>query len=167
MSRSVRFKLPRAKIGIIFGALYFAAIAGFVAYAFMPKSADASSEERLFIPSISLIARVKDIERTGSKLIAPDEIAGAYQPTNHKTVIIGHSSTIFRDLNKIGDEDHFTFDSKEYKITSREVLPKSLISMEEIVSETEVNTVVLMTCAGEPLGGQDYSHRLVIIAEEV
>ena len=167
MSRSVRFKLPRAKIGIIFGALYFAAIVGFVAYAFMPKSADASSEERLFIPSIGLVARVTDIDRTGNQLVAPDEIAGAYQPTNHKTVIIGHSSTIFRDLDSMGEEDHFTFDNKEYKVTSREVLPKNLVNMEEVVSETEVNTVILMTCAGESLGGHDYTHRLVITAEEV
>jgi sortase (surface protein transpeptidase) len=39
--------------------------------------------------------------------------------------------------------------------------------MAEIVAETEKNTVVLMTCYGESLGGQDYSHRLIITAEEV
>ena len=163
----MRFKLPRAKIGIVFGVLYFAAIVGFVAYAFLPKPVDASSEERLFMPSIGLIARVSDIERTGNQLIAPDEIAGAYQPTIHKTVIIGHSSTIFRDLNKLGDEDKFTFDGREYKTVSREILPKNLVNMEEVVSETEKYTVILMTCAGESLGGHDYSHRLVITAEEV
>lgn len=133
----------------------------------MPKTADASSEERLFIPTIGLVARVRDIERTGNQLIAPDEIAGAYKPTLHKTVIIGHSSTIFKDLKKIGGEDTFTFDKKTYKVKSREIIEKSVVNMSEIVSETDVNTVIIMTCYGEPLGGQDYSHRLIVTAEEV
>ena len=167
MSRSVRFKLPRAKFNIIFGIIYFAAIVGFTAYVFMPKAVDAMSEERLFIPSIGLIARVKNIERTGNQLIAPDEIAGAYEPTNHKTVIIGHSTTIFKDLNKVKDGDTFTFDNKKYAIKTLETVPKNLVNMEEIVSETKVKTIVLMTCAGTPLGGQDYSHRFIITAEEV
>ena len=167
MSKSVRFKLPRAKFSIILGVLYFAIIAGFTAYVFMPKTADASSEERLFIPSIGLVARVKDIERTGNQLIAPDEIAGAYKPTNHKTVIIGHSSTIFKDLKNVSGDDSFTFDNKSYKIEKREIVEKSLIDMADIVSETKENTVIIMTCYGEPLGGQDFSHRLIITAKEV
>jgi len=163
----VKFKLPRAKFSIFAGLLYFLAIAGFTAYIFIPKAADASSEERLFIPEIGLIARVKDIERTGNQLIAPDTIAGAYKSTNHKTVIIGHSSTIFKDLKNLSGTETFTFDNKTYNITRREIVEKRFVNMEEVVSETEKNTVVLMTCYGEPLGGQDYSHRLIITAEEV
>lgn len=167
MSKSVRFKLPRAKFGIIIGAAYFAVIAGFTTYIFMPKSADASSEERLFIPTIGLVARVKDIDRTGNQLIAPDEIAGAYQPTIHKTVIIGHSSTIFKDLKNIKNDDTFTFDNRSYKVKTTEVMRKSSVDMADIVSETSKNTIIMMTCSGEPLGGQDYTHRLIITAEEV
>ena len=162
-----KFSLPRAKFSIIAGVVYFVAVAGFVAHVFMPKAADASSEERLFMPSIGLIARVKDIEKQGNQLIAPDTIAGAYKPTNHKTVIIGHSSTIFKDLKNIEDNDTFTFDNKKYEIKNIEILEKSIIDMEDIVSEAENNTVILMTCYGEPLGGQDFTHRLIITAEEV
>lgn len=133
----------------------------------MPKTADASSEERLFIPSIGLIARVKNIERTGNQLIAPDEIAGAYQPTIHKTVIIGHSSTVFKDLKNIDGDDTFTFDKKSYKIKDHKIIEKSVVDMSKVVEETDVNTVILMTCYGEPIGPQDYSHRLIITAEEV
>lgn len=133
----------------------------------MPKTADASSEERLFIPTIGLVARVRDIERTGNQLIAPDEIAGAYKPTIHKTVIIGHSSTIFKDLKNIGGDDVFTFDKKNYKVKNREIIEKSVVNMAEVVAETDVNTIIIMTCYGEPLGGQDYSHRLIVTAEEV
>ena len=162
-----KLKLPRAKLGLLLGFAYFIAIAGFVVHVFMPQLADATSEERLFIPSIGLIARVKDIERQGNQLIAPDYIAGAYQPTNHKTVIIGHSSTIFKDLKNVKDTDSFTFDNHKYQIKSREIVEKSLVDMKDIVSETEVRTVILMTCYGESLGGQDFSHRLIITAEEV
>ena len=151
----------------MFGVLYFALIAGFTAYDFMPKTADASSEERLFIPSIGLIARVKDIERSGNQLIAPDEIAGAYQPTIHKTVIIGHSSTVFKDLKNINSDETFTFDKKSFKIKDRKIIEKSVVDMAKVVEETEINTVILMTCYGEPIGPQDYSHRLIITAEEV
>ncbi len=162
-----KFKLPRAKYGIFAGILYFAAVAGFIAYVFMPKTADASSEERLYIPSIGLIARVKNIERQGNQLIAPDTIAGAYQPTNHKTVIIGHSSTVFSNLSNAKDGEVITFDDHNYRISEIKILEKRLIDMDEIVSETSVNTVILMTCYGEPLGGQDYTHRLIITAEEI
>lgn len=165
--KSNNFRLPRARFSIVFGILYFAVIAGIVTYAFMPKSADASSEERLYMPSIGLIARVKNIERTGNQLIAPDEIAGAYKATNHKTVLIGHSSTIFKDLKNVKYADEFTFDSTKYSVQEIRTIPKNLVDMEDIVSETEKNTLILMTCSGEPLGGQDYSHRLVIKAEEV
>lgn len=165
--KSNNFRLKKPKIGIIFGIIYFALIAGFTTYTFMPKSADASSEERLFMPSIGLIAQVKDIERTGNQLIAPDEIAGAYSATNHKTVIIGHSSTVFKDLKNVKKSDEFTFDNAKFVVKEVETLPKSLVDMEEIVKETKTNTIILMTCSGEPLGGQDYSHRLIIKAEEV
>jgi LPXTG-site transpeptidase (sortase) family protein len=162
-----KLKMPRAKFRIFAALLYILIIAGFITYVFTPKTADASSEERLFIPKIGLIARVKNIDRQGSKLIAPDAIAGAYQPTNHKTVIIGHSSTIFKDLKNLSGNETFTFDSKKYKIIRREIVEKKFVDMAEIVAETQKNTVVLMTCYGESLGGQDYSHRLIITAEEV
>ena len=162
-----KFNLHRTKLSIFLGIAYFAMIAGFTAYVFMPKSADASSEERLYIPSIGLIARVRDIERTGNQLISPDTIAGAYQPTNHKTVIIGHSSTVFKDLKNVSSADTLTFDNKSYKITSREIIEKNSVDMGQIISETDTPTLILMTCYGEPLGGQDYSHRLVLTAKEV
>lgn len=163
----VKFRLPRAKFGVVLGLIYFVAITAFTAYIFIPQIADASSEERLFIPKIGLIARVKDIERQGNQLIAPDTIAGAYKATTHKTVIIGHSSTIFKNLKNLSGNETFTFDNRTYTITNLEILEKRDVDMAEIVSETEKNTLVLMTCYGEPLGGQDYTHRLVITAEEI
>lgn len=37
--------------------------------------------------------------------------------------------------------------------------------MNAILSSSEVETLVIMTCAGTPLPGQDATHRLVITAE--
>ncbi|MBQ2638683.1 sortase [Candidatus Saccharibacteria bacterium] len=161
------FKLKRPKIGIIFGIIYFLVAAGLTTYFFVPKPVDASSDERLFIPSIGLVARVENIERQGNTLKSPDYIAGAYFATAHKTVIIGHSSTIFKDLHNIKISDKFNFDNKSYIVKKIEILEKSVIDMNEIVSETEENTLVLMTCYGESLGGQDFSHRFIVTAKEV
>ena len=161
------FRLKRPKFGLIFGILYFLAAAGLTAYFFVPKQADASSDERLFMPSIGLIARVTDIERDGNTLKAPDYIAGAYHATNHKTVLIGHSSTIFNNLHNIKIKDTFTFDQKTYTVIKTEILEKAMIDMGEIVAETDENTIILMTCYGEPLGGQDFSHRFIVTAKEV
>ena len=166
-NRGADFKLKRPKFGIFLAVLYFVVAAGFTAYIFMPKIADASSEERLFMPSISLIARVKDIEQQGRSLIAPDTIAGAYKSSPRKTVIIGHSSTIFKDLKDLSYGDNFTFDNQKYEVKRIEIIEKSTIDMSDVVKDTPVKTVVLMTCYGEPLGGQDYTHRLIITAEEV
>ena len=161
------FKLKRPKIGLIFGIIYFLVAAGLTAYFFIPKPVDASSDERLFIPSIGLVARVENIKRQGNTLKSPDYIAGAYFATEHKTVIIGHSSTIFKNLHNIKVGDKFNFDNKGYAVKKIEILEKSVIDMNEIVAETEDNTLVLMTCYGESLGGQDFSHRFIVTAKEV
>lgn len=165
--RSKNFRLKRPKIGMVLAILYFTIAAGLTAYIFMPKIADASSDERLFIPSIGLVARVKDIEKQGKTLTPPDTIAGAYKASSNKTVLIGHSSTIFKDLKNITYGDRFKFDDKNYRVNKIEIVEKATIDMGEIVRETEENTVIIMTCYGEPLGTQDYTHRLIVTAEEV
>ena len=39
--------------------------------------------------------------------------------------------------------------------------------MEEILSPAETNTIIIMTCAGEPLPGQDATHRLIVTATAI
>ena len=161
------FRIKRPKFSIIFGVIYFCIVAGLTAYFFIPKPVDASSDERLFIPSIGLVARVQNIEREENSLKAPDYAVGAYRATIHKTVLIGHSSTVFENLHNIKLKDKFKFDEKNYVVQKIEILEKTMIDMNEIVAETEENTVVLMTCYGEQLSGQDFSHRLIVTAKEV
>ena len=38
--------------------------------------------------------------------------------------------------------------------------------MDEVLAPTEQNTLVIMTCAGEDLGGGDATHRLIVTAVE-
>ncbi len=92
---------------------------------FYAKTADASSQERLFIPSIGLAARVRDIERTGNQLIAPETAAGVYRPTNHKSVIIGHSILFLKTLKILTPKTVFTFDHKNIS-SKREILEPSI-----------------------------------------
>ncbi len=36
--------------------------------------------------------------------------------------------------------------------------------MSKILAETEVETIIIMTCAGNPLPNQDATHRLIVYA---
>ena len=56
------------------------------------------------------------------------------------------------------------YDSKRYKISRIEILEKSEINMSQVLAGAPVDTIVLMTCAGESLPNQDATHRLIITA---
>ncbi len=161
-----KFKLPKRRFSLVFISIYFIAITALTFYLFIPKSVDASSDERLFIPAIGLISRVKNISRTNNSLEVPDYDAGAYLPSSRKTVLIGHSSTVFKNLHQLRLQDELTFDSVNYQIKKIEILDKQTVDMQRIVADTSHKTLILMTCYGDPLGHQDYSHRLIITAEE-
>ncbi len=118
----------------------------------------------LEIPEIRLSTPVSEIYLEGRELIAPDTIAGIYHANPHKLFIIGHSSTVFRNLHELEVETSFIYDDKTYRVISAVTLEKSAISMSELLAETPKETIVIMTCAGEPLPNQDATHRLIITA---
>lgn len=118
----------------------------------------------LEIPSIELATPVAEIELEGRELIAPATIAGVYLANPHKLFIIGHSSTVFRDLHQLDVGGSLTYDSKTYRIGSIVTVKKSAISMADLLAETSEETIIIMTCAGEPLPNQDATHRLIITA---
>lgn len=121
----------------------------------------------LEINSIGLSAPVAEIEMQDRKLIAPANIAGIYHSARNKHFIIGHSATVFKSLHNVSLSDHLTYDDQEYLVTNIEILEKSSVDMFEILKATDVNTIVIMTCAGDPLPGQDATHRLIITATEI
>ena len=77
---------------------------------------------------------------------------------------MGHSSTVFQNLKKVQTGDKIIYDGEEFTVIHREILEKSEISMREILRDEEEPTLVLMTCSGEHISGQDYSHRLILYA---
>jgi len=129
------------------------------------SSIEAASYPELSLPSISLNTPVIPLEMTEHQLIAPATVAGSYSQAENKQFIIGHSSTVFQNLNQATLYDHLHYNETEYTITNIEVLAKSDVNMNAILAPADVDTLVLMTCAGTPLPEQDATHRLIITAE--
>ena len=132
------------------------------ASAYAREAAEASGV--LEIPSISLSAPVSDAELSGRKLSVPDYIVGKYFSYEDRVLLMGHSSTVFAKLSEVKVGDEISYGGRVYKVASREIRPKAEISMQEILEDTGEPTLVLMTCAGEHVSGQDYSHRLIVNA---
>lgn len=130
-------------------------------------SADATSLPRLEVPSINLTTPVATLEVEDRQLTAPNTIAGVYYSAQNKSFIIGHSSTVFQQLDQVHVNDIFTFDDKTYQIQELKTLLKSDIDMDEILQNESEPTIIIMTCAGQPLANQDATHRLIITARQV
>ncbi len=119
----------------------------------------------LVVPSIGLETPVSTLELTNQELIAPANIAGSYASAENKFFIIGHSSTVFRKLDRAEVGDVVDYDGAKYRIDKREILEKAQINMYDILAPSETPTLVIMTCAGENLPNQDATHRLILTAE--
>lgn len=127
-------------------------------------SIEAASYPELDIPSISLNTPVAPLQLTNRQLIAPGNIAGVYSANPNKTFIIGHASTIFKQLHQVQVNDTFTYAGKTYRIIQTETLEKSAVNMRQILAAAETDTIIIMTCAGTPLAGQDATHRFIVTA---
>lgn len=164
------FRLPKARfrgLRIAFMAAYLFTLGFYLYHGFQPYQVGASAPERLFIPSIGLSTPVDDIAKIGPALEVPEVIAGAYSENTHKTLLVGHSNTVFTRLKELQTGASLTFDRQNYLVTSVTVKAKSEIDMSEILAPTPEPTLILMTCTGQHLSGHDYSHRLIITAQKV
>lgn len=119
----------------------------------------------LAIPSIDLKTEVAALEPKDGILETPDYIAGSYSRSENKILIIGHSSTVFENLNEVNLDSEIFYDGLSYNVEKIELFKKSDIKMRDLLRNSEEKTLVLMTCAGEDLGGGDATHRLIITAE--
>lgn len=119
----------------------------------------------LNITGINLKTPVQPLSLSDNhELIAPATIAGSFSNHQNKTLIIGHSSTVFKQLNQAKIDNQIIYANSSYTITDITTVEKTKINMNHLLSAANQPTIILMTCAGEPLGGQDYSHRLIITA---
>ena len=82
----------------------------------------------------------------------------------NKTLLIGHSTTVFSELNRVQLKDKIIYDGRDYLVNKIETWKKELINMGRLLKAEEKDTIVLMTCAGELLGEGDATHRLIITA---
>ena len=129
-------------------------------------SAEASRYPTLSISSIDLETPVEPLQLEGSTLTAPADIAGSFSLYTSPTLIIGHSATVFARLEQVALGAGITYDDATYVLVDRQILPKEQINMNQLLARRTTDTLILMTCAGQPLGGQDYTHRLILTAEK-
>ena len=118
----------------------------------------------LIIPKIDLSSGVTTLSMQNGKLDTPDDIIGSYSITSSKTLLIGHSTTVFDNLHNSNIGDVILYDKNSYTITSKSIMPKNEINMSKILESSARKTIILMTCAGELYEGGDASHRLIVSA---
>lgn len=128
---------------------------------------NASSLPQLSIPSIGLETPVTAVTLVEHEFTVPEYIAGFYTQADHKIFIMGHSSTVFKKLDRVQVGQTFTYNGDTYLIHNTETLPKSAISMARILQAEEQDTIIIMTCAGTPLANQDATHRFIVTATKV
>ena len=146
--------------------VYFMAFGIYLAVGFMPveATAEGSGFSKMVIPGIDLVSDVMAVDLEEGKLNTPDYIIGSYSPGYNNVFLFGHSSTVFTNLNKVSLNDSIYYDGQFYRVKSIEVLPKSEVKMNELIGSTDVETLSIMTCAGEYYDNGDSSHRLIVIA---
>lgn len=166
----------RQKISLLIFTTYFIAGFTFITIGMQPVKDSASvyaseaesATSLLSIDSIGLHAPVKNVMLNGKTLEVPEQIAGSYSVHNNKTLVIGHSSTIFSNLKNTTTGMEISYNGKKYTITDIVNERKEDIVMKEILKTEENDTLILMTCSGEKIEGttSDYTHRIIITAKE-
>ena len=149
----------------IFLGLYVALFAIYIIIGLQPVgAAEYKITGQLNIPGIGLVTDVADLDIVNHALETPDTIAGSYSSQLNKTLVIGHSTTVFQGLDKVNLRDDIIYNNKHYAVSSIDYLQKSEISMNKLLEASDVDTLVIMTCAGQLLEGGDATHRLILTA---
>ena len=156
------------EIKIFIGAFFAIMLPVYIFIGLQPTpSVDAAGYPQLEISSINLKTPVVTLELTGRQLVAPDTIAGVYSNAKNKLFVIGHSSTVFKKLEQIHVDDLIIYNNATYRVQDLKTLRKNDIDMKAILQAEEPETMIIMTCAGEPLPNQDATHRLIVTATRI
>lgn len=149
----------------LFVGLYMVLFVLYIVIGLQPAGAvDYDVSGYLSIPAIDLYSDVTSLDLDDNKLNTPDYIVGSYSQSSNKTLLIGHSTTVFENLHSIMLGDEIAYDNKTYTVVERYVEAKESIVMRDLMRAESRDTIVLMTCAGELLGGGDATHRLIVVA---
>lgn len=154
------------KLRYIFIGIYVAAFLTFLIYGLMPASIAEAFDinGKILIPSIELDSNVTSIELTAEGFTTPDTIVGSYSRNKNKTLMIGHSTTVFNNLKNVNLGDDIEYNGKIYSVKMIDMLAKNKINMDKLLRSEEVDTLVIMTCAGKLLDRGDATHRLIVTA---
>lgn len=150
---------------VIFVGLYVILFAIYIIVGLQP--ADAAQYKKateLAIPAIGLEVDVAELDLNNGKLDTPDVIVGSYAREANKTLLIGHSTTAFENLNAVRLGDEIIYGGEVYHVVAIDQVRKAEVDMGQVLAEAEKDTVIMMTCAGELLSGGDATHRLLVTA---
>ena len=152
----------------IFSLIYVLAFSAYIIVGLQPAEAhEYTISGNLNIPSIGLVSDVTNLTLENHKLNTPDTIVGSYTRHLGKTLLIGHSTTVFKNLENISIGDIINYNDQNYRVINIEKIAKSNIDMDKILSREKENTLIIMTCAGTILDNGDASHRFIVTATEI
>ena len=150
------------KIGVV---LYICMFLVYLVVGLLPaEAAQYEIDTTLSIPAIDLESDVTKLTLDDHRLNTPDTIVGSFSRAKNKTLLIGHSSTVFGDLKNVQVGDEIIYGDFHYIISDIVVMEKTEILMDELLREANVDTLLIMTCAGEVYDNGDASHRLIVTA---
>lgn len=159
----LRKSLNFRKLGLILCALV-ATI--YIIYGLTPvEASEYSIDATLSIPEINLHSDVTKLKLQNHTLNTPDDIVGSFSRADNKTLLIGHATTIFGSLINLDIGAEIMYSNKYYTVTKKELLSKSEINMDDLLTANDSDTLVLMTCAGELYDNGDASHRIIVTAK--
>lgn len=149
----------------VFIGIYILAFSIYLVVGLQPAEAtqyEVSAE--LNIPSINLTSDVTTLHLQNHLLQTPDTIVGSFTRHPGKTLLIGHASTVFQNLNQIHLDDEIIYDDTTYRVTDLATVEKSAVNMSEFLTPTDHDTIIIMTCAGTIFENGDATHRLIVTA---
>lgn len=152
-----------------FALFYVLAFAVYIVIGLQPAEAAKNYPvaTNLTIPSIDLETGVTKLHFDGGTLDTPDTIVGSYSEANNKTLLIGHSGTVFQNLKNVKIGDIIIYDGKTYEVKIERLAAKEVIDMSEILMPAKKDTIVIMTCDGKTLGNGDATHRFIVTAVKI
>ena len=145
---------------------YLLIFAAYLAFGFLPTRTAVALQGRLQIGRIGLDTVVVSATLDDNGLVTPDEIPATYSRSPNRTLIYGHSSTVFENLYLLNIGDEISYNGKVYVINDVSVLEKDDVNMNKVLAGSGRDSIVLMTCAGELYNNGGASHRLLINAVE-
>lgn len=119
---------------------------------------------QIIIPEIELVSDVTKLTLDNNALNTPDTIVGSYSRNQNKTLLIGHSTSVFQNLKEVKMYSEILYNGNRYVVTEIKTMGKSEINMNQILKSEDRETLIIMTCAGELFENGDATHRLLVTA---